>query len=494
MSVDVYKDYFKNRQKAKEEAEKNKGNKSNNFTEYEQVEYLGLNPGKYYPFRIVSKIHIHPEYVPGDAKIILFSEILKDNKKSYAKVNWKFIENKEGDYEIDPDWFLSRVYNTVTKDEWVKYTEADIDNDKIKMDSDGKIVNEKGYNGRYVAINKGKPSYERIVSNSKKTDKYPPAFKPKTKVLLNVIDRSDDWCQNNNHTKMLVTKANESSFTRDDGSVQTNIFADAGISFSMYEQIGNHFLEFRNDWNIDVAIKRHKNGDQWTFSIMDAADERKLPEELKSVMNENPLTDEEKKYKMYDFDTLYPVCSYYKIKRDFINLIKQVDIDCGTSFENELDDLVKKEKEEFVKKNEENKENTDSKEGSVVSEISSNDQPEQKKEGIVSDKDTNTNESPIPKVAPTRRVAEKVEEVSSTEGENDITSIFPKFYSISQEFQNYMIESIVKFKNGIPVYKIEDVNVIPCDNPNCTYSGTKIRTELPDMVMECPVCGMKFEV
>ena len=74
--------------------------------------------------------------------------MLNDQGTGYIEVKWK---TDESTGELDKDWILHELYETIMARKFVKYP-------------DGK-KNEKGHNGEYQFINKDKPSFIRLNNN-----------------------------------------------------------------------------------------------------------------------------------------------------------------------------------------------------------------------------------------------------------------------------------------------------------------------------------------
>lgn len=441
----------------------------------EQIKYLGLNPDIKHVFRIISNPVLFSKSSEKEAKVLLTSKFLKDTSKGMCHINFPYVIQK-GKIKPDPEWFMTRVIDTVFGGLWVPLTEADVDGDKIVKGADGRIFNAKSKfksTNKFEYTNTNTPSFKRLKNNKLENATIVSDVNPAPKVLLNVIDRRDDWCKINMHTKVLATKSNVVDIPQENGSVKTNDYTEPGISYSMYEQVLDHFVNFRRDWFIDCVIRRFKNSSGWTFEIQDAQDFKKLPEDIQKVITEEPLTEEERSYKTYDLDKLSQVSTYSKIKKNLEKLIRQVDIDYNTRFLDELVQLCEKERAMFKEKygNEEGEEQVQETETVEVKAVQASVQKE---------------ESVVEPIRPTRTATPVV-----TDLQTELSAYLPNWKTLDAEDVKFMLRDVEKVTDKGLVYKA-GVTTLACDNKECTFPGTTVRTQLPDKVYNCPVCSKKF--
>ena len=467
------------------EARENGSKNNYGARKYDEFEFLGLNPDEKKVFRIVSTpVKLNGETLAEkDSRLVMTSKILTDEGKGFCNINWPWTI-KSGKFKADPDWFLTRVMDTVFGGKWEPLTEKDVDGVNIVKAADGKIFNVRSKfktTNKFVVTNPNTPSYKRLKANKRANDDFVVDVMPSAHVLMQVIDRMDDWSVVNKTYKILATKANVVEYPNADGSIKRVVYKDMGISFSLYEKILDHFLNFRKDWYIDCAIKRYKSTSGWTQEIQDAQDFKKLSPEIQKVISEEPLTEEEKSYKFNDLSKLDRVSTYSKIKKNLEKLIRQVDIDYNTNFLAELETLCTEEKKKFEELY--GKENVDS--GNV-------------------DIEEDSRETPTPVSVPEIKVEEPVKIEVPVEAARDLQP--PVVNDIKSELIAYLphwnkldstdvmcmlkdVDKIVPEK-GI-IYK-SGVITIPCDDKDCVFPGTKVRTAMPDKVYNCPVCGKRF--
>ncbi len=205
----------------KEKEKKEERRKGEGWTpvDFEQIEWLGLEDKKDKVFRIVGN-PIRARQTGYDPKLINFSKIVDDKGRS-CHIIWK--SNDDG--SVDENWILTKLYDAVNSRLWQKYPNGQ--------------KNERGYDGEYVYLHKETPSFKRIERNSKLNEKHPQKFKYRQRILFNVIDRQDDWCQKNNHTKALTSSKN---FWKNDDTGSPIFFNDVGVPKLVYDKTDGLFM------------------------------------------------------------------------------------------------------------------------------------------------------------------------------------------------------------------------------------------------------------
>lgn len=461
-------------QKAKKDAEDNKGN----FIEFEHVECLGLEDQKEKAFRIIGR-GFQNRKLPTDAKLVMQSSVRTDDGKGYTKINWPVVYNEsKGDYYPDPDWIFTRLYNKINEGKSAKYTEVDIDGKKIVQLADGKIVNKENKNKEWYwnPYHKDTDVFMRVNSNMRDNPtpkEFAPPFYPQKRIVLNVIDRMDDWCKINKHTKQLSSKISYSEKKNDKGETIKVSFPELGIPKACYDSIINHYLKTSGSFTqMDtVAVKDSTNK---KYEIYDAMDDRYL-KETKDIVISGPLTEEEKVYTLYDFDDIYRVASYTKLKKNLGGLFKLCDNNLGTSFYDELINLCKiedeqRKAEEKVKAGlEASQNNSEEKVDNILVEMSQE----------IEEPKTRTRETrqPVEKEAvPKKSIAELCIEK------------FPSWDKVPENEKQIMIESIVRFDGNVPIYTKEAKDVL-CNDEKCHFVDSMEETTFPAKMFTCPVCG-----
>ena len=454
MVIDPFKAAFEKQDAMKKEREEAKN--SSGF-DFEKIVYEGLAIDVPVVFRILG-YPFEFRQSPTDAKLVLQSKMVKDGFEKKVKINWRYIE-KKGKYIIDPDWILSKLYNKVMERKFVKYTESDIDpQKKIKKSEDGKIRNDRGFEGNYEDLNTNTKTYTRLKFNQLPTDikSFGDAY-PSSKVVFNIISRMDDWCKKNKHSKLLATKVSTSQKVNDKGEMVTSYFPETGISKSMYDEILVHMRQIGlTSLYTDFIVTRTLINEKYGQNIFDGEGALKLGRGDKAVLGKivsGDLSEEEKSYELYDLDKLFSVSSYSKLKRDLSGLFKQTDSEFGTNFYDELCQLVIEEE----KKREAKKE----------------------KETIIKDDEEDDSDSNI------ETIESKTEKVTTPEIKKDDNksldlTTMPFWENLSEEDKMDMKETVVSYTSIDSIDFKPGTALMPC---------IACSRNLPNTVFHCPMCG-----
>jgi hypothetical protein len=440
------------------EAEEAKQRKGTGSYEFEDVQTFALEDKKARVCRILG-LPAEIRKDKGDAKFVLQSKVLSDDKKSYAKINWPIVE-KDGKMIPDQNWILTKVLNKVREGKWVNYEDGHVD--------------EKGKKGHFVKFHTETAVSKRVEGNSKPEEKFPPSFYPSMKVVMNVIDRYDSWCKENKHSKILVSRLSKFEGTKENGEKFEIAYSDTGIPYQCYSTITEHLrncIGVKSLSDIDVVIVRDGKSTGNKYQCFDKSDYPKYfkDEAAFKIASSDSLTAEEKEFELYDLDKLYGVSSYSKIKRKLVALFKLCDAELGTSFEKELEELVKTESA--------SRPQTSTKE-TVVNE----DDNEEKYDSIDADS------KPIEEK--TRRAAKEETKIEITV--ENVKKLFPAFDKLTDADKKLLVDSIESIKDGvIPIYK-KEANDALCSDKECVFVGTREPTSCPEKMSNCPVCGVAF--
>lgn len=443
------------------------------FTGYDipKPEFLGLEEDRDIVFRIVGD-PIEFREKGTDPDYVLQSRVLRDDGKGYCYINWK-----KGTYNGKPvpdnDWILTRLYNTVMEGEWKKYPPG-------KTSKFGK-----DFYKEYM--HKDTESYRRIDSNVKKDERgIPTRFYPSKQIVMNVIDRMDDWCKENKHTKLLSRKIGKSESIQKDKDGKEKIvvikYPKLGITETLYEKIWKHCIRFIGDWDCDLVVR--KVGDR-EYDVHDFTEEKYLSEEIINLGSIEELTDEEKAYELYDIDKEYAPSSYNKLKKNLSGLFKMVDSEFGTTYYDELCDLAKIEQEEKDRSkavtllSEEDNDEDDNYEDDGKPPW--DDDNEEIREEVEEEVEEEPKKRSRPKAVPTEN-----EEVVN------YNKLFPSWKELTSEEQKIMVNSIKGYNDdGSPIYYPDADDYLCIDEDNCFFPNTNKQTTYPSSVITCPVCGKK---
>ena len=494
---DIFAQALAKRQSQAKEQEESKNNQGWTSADYEEVETVGLITNKEIVGRIIGN-PVEQRKLATDPKIILQSQLVKPDKKGYVKLNWPIVE-KSGKYVPDPDHFLTRFYSKVNEGRWVKYSEG------ILKDKDGKVyppdyLNAKQKNGEWVKTNVKTKVFEEIEANSKIGELYPKSFYPSKRVVANWIDRHDDWCKTNKHSKLLTAKKSPFEVTEADGNKKTIYFQDTGIPASLYDKIFEHCSAL-GTMDIDLVITKIEKD----YKVFDITDYPKYVSEASSKVGvKTRITEEEKSWTLYDLDKLYKVSSYTKIQKYLLPLIKLCDVELGSSFEKELDALVEEEKaQRAAEKAEAQVYYINEVDGSygitskedIVELIESDVNIKEVTQGgydiFVAKQEVSGVTSPEGKPVEEPKVESKRREVKTEAVNSDIATLckqnFPAWDKLTEDEKTFMSNFITKFDGTIPSYK--DNTPLGCSDETCYFVGTHNVTMVPIEVNTCPVCG-----
>ena len=310
------------------DSKQNKGQSNFAPKEYDEIAYAGLETG-------VNKIYRCVGAPPGaetmgyqrknyDPKQIMMIDVKDDEGKKFT-VKLPLREDAIHNH------ILHRLYDKVAEVVWIN---------KKKV-----FVNETKFPELWALITKG---------NYKPDDGYgytiAAGYKSTTFTIMNVIDRQDDWCEKNKHTKILCREVNVDA--------KGTIWPKPGVkSFGFIKRVADLVGKYGDIRNYDISLKR--TGDkEMPFDIKNASiyKEKDMLTELKNADGTIPdaniivigkLTDTEIAFEKYDLDKLYQPTSYTKLLKRVPALFKLTDACLGTKFFQELESLSEKEKEEW---------------------------------------------------------------------------------------------------------------------------------------------------
>lgn len=440
----------------KEREEKDLKKKGGFFANYEQIEWCGLENKKDVVGRLIGR-PIELRKNSTDPNFVYFSKLLNDNGTSYSEIRWKVKE----DGSIDENWILAELYLAITKREWVKYTDGH--------------KNDKGYDGEYHYVHKDKPSFIRLMQNRRK-DASAKFISPKAKyakrLLVNWLDRMDNWCKENKHYKLLSSKKN---LWKDDDNGNPIYISDFGVPEMVYTRIMDNVIAYRDSWDLDIIITKNYNpNDLANAYIVKDIFEDKISKEAKEIGKYDPLTEEEKSYVAYNIDNLCKPTSYQKLLKNFIGLFTYADADTGMKYD--FVNRLKKLAEEEAKENAANK-----KEDIVEVET------DIKEENII---EVNT-KAEVPVETVEVKVETATRQSSASKSIEDLCKEnFPKWESVPKSEQQEFLDQIERFEGKVPIYKKPN-EALPCMDAKCKFVDSDIRTVFPNSIFNCPICGIK---
>ena len=339
----------------KEREEKEKTSKNYQKREYEAIKYVGLSKEHPTIVRFVGnfvaedlKAH-RPN--PSDMKFMHISKIKSDDGKTSFYLYLPLRSD-----EPEQDHLMWKIIDTVYAKEWVK----DPATGKNKPIETFKIK----HPDVYEKVNKG----GFTEADGKWPYMYARGWKGPEMLLINVIDRRDDWCKVNKHTKLISKNVNVTAEGKE--------YADFGVpAYGFFGPLTNLRNNFKMGWEkYDVVITKTGekldtvtnmfNGTAFTNPAAIAANLDKSmgidPAEYKFISQEPALTEEELNYARYDLDENFRVTSYRTIDKYLGKTIQLIDaavnedrINAGKSpdshFYADLQKLVKEEADAWAK-------------------------------------------------------------------------------------------------------------------------------------------------
>ncbi len=351
-----------------------------------------------------------------------------------------------------------------------------------------------------IYANKGKPSFERFIHNGKKPEDCLASEKgmmTDTFYLFNCLDRTDSWCEENKHTKLLCW---DSTTKEVDG--KTVEYPTYGIKPSLYNNIFDEQCTALNRMydEFDVVVKRlsKKLGESW-IQVFSPEEKSKISQigldPNKVTMNY--LTEDEEKYEKYKLEDIpfisRPTSASY-VNRVLSKLIQQADIDFGTNLKEDFAEWIEKEKAEWEAKKAETKETestedtsteVESEEEEVTEETTSTETPSfDSMENVETEESSEDEELPseVEEPTPTAPI-QKVAKVAKV-AKFDPMSLVDKFPAIAN-----MREEDRKLITGYNsetdkfTYSVDENSLCMC--PSC-------ERDIPDPWASC-VCGVSFE-
>ena len=350
-----------------------------------------------------------------------------------------------------------------------------------------------------IYANKGKPSFERFIRNGKKPEDCLASEKgmmTDTFYLFNCIDKTDSWCKENKHTKLLCW---DSTTKEVDG--KTVEYPTYGIKPSLYNNIFDEQCTALNRMydEFDVVVKRlsKKLGDSW-IQVFSPEEKSKISQigldPNKVTMNY--LSEEEEnyeKYKLEDIPFVSRPTSVGYVLRVLGKLIKACDLDFGTNLYEEFVEYAEKEKKEWESRKAETKETESTEDTSteveseneeVTEETTSTETPsfdsmenveteESSDDELPSEVEEPTPTAPIQKVAKVAKVA-KFDPMS-------LVDKFPAIANMREEDRKLITgynSETDKF-----TYSVDENDLCMC--PSC-------ERDIPDPWASC-VCGVSFQ-
>lgn len=448
-------------------ASKQSNSGSNTFT-YETQEWVGLVTNTPHIIRLTGNPpeSMTPNFKAGpfDAHEIYFEQIKDDNGD---RMQLRLPCHAE---DINDEHIMWRIINKVKEVDWVDDPDNKGKRKRVYKYEKTPIFDKVTHSGFNSADPREADSY-----------KYAKGWGGQQVVIMNVIDREDDWCKTNKHTKLLSKKV----------SVKNGVaYPTVGVpSYGFLSELKN-LVKIYGPWtNYDIQIT--KTGQMNTPYVIKNASYYKsagVPEidqtKLNFVSTANSLTDEEKAYERYDIAKFYKPTSYKNLRDRLGRTIKEIDASLGTHFYTELEGLAKKEEEEFAAKQEEAKSETP-----VAS--------------VASDVDVSDNLDPYATPVQTARVTESVNvqptvastttNTAPTRSTRNISTLSPEKIAVLKGWLKLPSAQQAQIKDVILTPTGEVDTVIYTDDAGTQCNCNNCMKPSPSSFLTCPVCGLDFE-
>lgn len=460
-------DIFNEWLSSEEEREKEKKNR---FPpkEYEKIKYVGLS--KEHPTIVrfvgnfVEEDPLAHRKNPTDMKFMHISKIKDDS----GKVFYLYLPLRGDDPETDH--IMWRIIDKVFAKEWIKDPKT---GKKKSVD-----INESEHPAIYEMVKKG----GFTAADGEMTYKCARGWKGPEMFLINCIDRRDDWCKVNKHTKILSKNVNVS--VNKDG--QETEFAEFGVpAYGFFGPLTTLRKNFKQGWEkFDVVITRTGNGTETVNNLFNgtaftspAALQAGLDkgmgikeEEYKFISQNNDLTDEELSYQRYDLDENFKTTSYHTLKKKLFKSIQKIDLELDTHFAQELTQLEEEESKKWKEEN--NIKETESTEKETVA-------TEEASTHITEDA-TPANKAPV-----TRRTVAS----ESTGLSAEKIAVLKGYNQMSAEEKSYIKDVILKADGTIDHIEWTDTAPALLDCPRDQGGCGQLS---PNSMSLCPVCAKRF--
>ena len=486
---DVYNQVLKKREEAN-----NRENKNNNYVyvpnnNREQIPWFGLEDKVEAVIRFIGNpAEARSENWHG--KFIYFSELVTDTRKRYSDIIW----NTKKDYlgnstnELDSNWILKRLYDTVYSKKWENIPYID---DKGKQ-----------RNGRYIYLNETTEIYSLLENNSldlkSEIKIYPKKFRPQKRAILPVIVRN----QGSDAIRVLSTKYSVKEYTTKKGEQAQSIYVDFGIpvaennnSTYLYDLILQKIFYRYKHWDFDIVIKKQKITEtQIAYEIFPCFSSEVSPY-AKSLVPEFPktttinvpsangktspeikpykqlLTPQEESLEKPNLDVLFQETSFEKLFQFHKKLFQLADSTFNTTFYEEL-------VESFAKENPEGAKNIPATQVTLpVTQSFSNPEIPSRRASIV---ESTITQSGVDLISQCKRT-------------------FTAWENLSDADKDLMVKTIGSFEDGVPVYKSEylkQIYLCNCKEPKFfnKADGTQSNKNVSchQDVTTCPMCADKL--
>jgi hypothetical protein len=305
-------------QRKKQKAEDASRGNFSSGSGYPDVPYAPLYTDKQQAFRLAGLPYLVREK-PTDSKRVHIAMILGDDDKKFRCIG--------PDPQKRKDWFLYRFMNKVLTRHW----------DKNLPNSNGQLG---AYVYDYASLHP--ELYNRVAKNNNVENTIEKGWRFTPYILFNVIDRANyEWHLENKNFRVLSKKASE---------WHDKVFFEPGVPDTVFQLIMDDIVagDGNTDWEDYDIVIRKVNEKPW-YKVLHGLDHIKyLDEDVKATIVDRGISDEERSWELNDFDRLFPVTRYGRIKSKLGLFIQKADQVLKTKYYEELLTMVEKEEAELA--------------------------------------------------------------------------------------------------------------------------------------------------
>jgi hypothetical protein len=305
-------------QRKKQKAEEASRGNFSGGSGYPEIPYAPLYTDKQQAFRFVGLPYLVREN-PTDSKRVHIAMILGDDDKKFRCIG--------PDPQEQKDWLLYRIMNKVLTRHW----------DKNLPNSNGQLG---AYVYDYATLHP--ELYNRVAKNNNVENNLEKGWRFTPYILFNVIDRANyDWHRENKKFRVLSKKVSE---------WQDKVFFEPGVPDTVFQSIMDDIVagDGNTNWE-DYDIVIQKLTDKPWYKVLHGVDHVKyLDPDVRPLIVNKGLSDEERSWELNDFDRLFTVTRYGRIKSKIGLFIQKVDQVFKTKYYEELLSLVEKEEAEIA--------------------------------------------------------------------------------------------------------------------------------------------------
>ena len=341
---DVFTSFIKSRkekeEQRKKEADERKQRFENNKQDFDPIKFCAAPAGGYAVVRFIGSLP-KEETDPNKGYTSVERNLAKVKDDKGAEM-YLYLPTREQ----NPDHIMWKIIDTVNHKEWKNGTAT------FPVQTEHPEI--------WAIIKKGgyKPEDDKPGSKFKPYG-WASGWAGKQTFFGNCIDRLDDWCKENKHTKIFSKNVTRKEYDDQENPGQKVVreYADRGISSAGFlEPMYDLSYKYKLSWDkFDTYVIRTGQKSP-AYKLQNASKQKEKNDivELEGISEKDwervstapGLTEEEKNYETYNIQKLFAVTSYNKILSRLGNQIRTIDAALNTNFAAELTSLAEAEKAE----------------------------------------------------------------------------------------------------------------------------------------------------